>query len=344
MRDYFVIRIKKSLVGCLAISLGTLLAILVVLEVVLRTFWPQEYMIPTYMYSNQYVNWLFPNTTMVEEKPGRWKFTYVINSYGYRGKLVKPSNNYLKPNIVVLGDSYAFGEGVDEGAQYSAVLDRELNGQYDVINLGVPGWGLTQEIRRYFEFGILFNPKVVILQFHANDPVDNLSYPVTAVVDGRFVFRDDNQLELKRLNTLLADSFVQRLQVYNFVKYRLWRLYFSTQRTKLVAKKNAPNRDVAIPFEEINYVELLDLFVKSLSENKTHVLFVPVGQSLQRVPYIADSVKNIATKNAFFNVIETGEWFKGVEEYSSPEGHSWGEKAHRIIGRNLAKFIVDLAG
>jgi hypothetical protein len=147
MDDYFIIRIKKSLVGSLALLMATLLVILVVIEVVLRTAWPQEYMTPTYMYSEQYINSLFPNRTMVEEKPGQWKFTYAINSYGYRGKLVQPSNKYPKPNIIVLGDSFAFGEGVDEGAQYSAVLDRELNGQYDVINLAVPDWGLTQEIR-----------------------------------------------------------------------------------------------------------------------------------------------------------------------------------------------------
>jgi len=143
---------------------------------------------------------------------------------------------------------------------------------------------------------------------------------------------------------LLADSFVQRLQVYNFVKQRLWRFYFSAQRTQLVAEKNEPNRDVAIPFEEINYVKLLDLFVKSLTENETHVIFLPVGESLHRFPYIAEAVKKIAETNAFFKLVETGQWFKGVEDYSSPEGHAWGGKAHQIIGRNLAKFIIGLAG
>jgi hypothetical protein len=268
----------------------------------------------------------------------------VINSYGYRGKLVKPSNKYLKPNIVVLGDSYSFGEGVDEGAQYSAVLDRELNGQYDVINLAVPGWGLTQEIRRYFEFGILFNPRIVILQFVTNDPVDNLSYPVTTAVDGRFIFSDDHRVKLKRLNTFLADSWVQRSQVYNFVKQRVWELYFSSQRRKLVAEKKESNRDATIPFAEINYVKLLTLFVQRLSENETQLIFLPVGKSLHRFPYIAEAVKKIADTNAFFNLAETAEWFEGVEEYSSPEGHAWGEKAHRIVGRSLAKFITGLDG
>ena len=119
--------------GYLAILIATLLAMLVVFEIVLRTIWPQESM-SIHVFGTIH-NLVMPKTTMVEEKPGQWKFTYAINSYGYRGKLVKPSNKYLKPNIVVLGDSNSFGEGVNEGHQYSAVLDRELDGQYDVINL-----------------------------------------------------------------------------------------------------------------------------------------------------------------------------------------------------------------
>ena len=94
--------VKRPLMGYVAILIATLLAMLVVFEIVLRTIWPQESMSPTYMYSEQYITSLLPNTTVVEEKPGQWKFTYAINSYGYRGKLVEPSNKYLKPNIVVL--------------------------------------------------------------------------------------------------------------------------------------------------------------------------------------------------------------------------------------------------
>jgi hypothetical protein len=341
MRDYFVIRIKRALVGHLTILIATFVAMLVVFEVVLRTIWPQETMSPTYMYSDQYITSLLPATTMVEEKPGQWKFTYAINNYGYRGKLVKPSNKYPKPNIVVLGDSYSFGEGVEEGTQYSAVLDRELNGRYDVINLGVPGWGLTQEIRRYFEFGILFKPKVVILQFTSNDPVDNLSSPVTAVIDDRFEFTDENRPRVKRLSRLLADSSVQRLQIYNFVKQRVWRSYLIGERKKLVANQNSDGHS-GIPDEELIYVRLLELFAESVTENGIHLVFVPVAETLQKFPHIAETVKTLPKKNALFHLVETASWFEGVEDYSSPEGHLWGEKAHDIVGRNLAKFILSL--
>ena len=58
----------------------------------------------------------------------------------------------FKPNIVLLGDSYTFGFGVNDGNEFAAVMSRELSSDYNIINTGVGGWGLTQQIRRYYEF------------------------------------------------------------------------------------------------------------------------------------------------------------------------------------------------
>jgi hypothetical protein len=85
------------------------------------------------------------------------------------------------------------------------------------------------------------------------------------------------------------------------------------------------------------------LFAKSVTENGTHVLFIPVAETLQKFPHIAETVKTLPKRNALFHLVETGGWFEGVKDYSSPEGHLWGEKAHDIVGRNLAKFILSLA-
>jgi hypothetical protein len=344
MTGYVVLRISKSVIGSVAVVTASLAVVSLVAEIALRTIWPQEIMTPTYMYSEQYVNALYPNTEMVEEKAGHWRFTYTINSYGYRGRLVKPSNEYAKKNLVLLGDSYTFGEGVDDGDEYAAVLDRQLQGQLDVVNLGVPGWGLTQQIRRYFEFGILYKPAVVVLQFSANDPLDNLAYPVARIVDGRFVFEDDNRLKLKRLNKWLGRSPLQRLHVYNFMKQRLWRLYDAAQRSRLAVETNPARQGREIPFAEENHLKLLELFVASVTKAGTHVLFLPVGESLRRFAFIGDGVYEIAKKNDLFHVLDTAGWFAGVEDYSSPEGHAWGQKAHAIIGRNLAAFISGLDG
>ena len=36
---------------------------------------------------------------------------------------------------------------------------------------------------------------------------------------------------------------------------------------------------------------------------------------------------------------EVSDWFYGIENYNSAEGHAWGAKGHRIVGENLARIL-----
>src|SRR5580765_3695632 len=157
----------------------SVLGVLLAAEVLLRCFYPQESMFPRWQFSPRYCTQLYENTTMLHERPGRWRFRYTTNEYQYRGQAVPISNVYERRNIVVLGDSYTFGHGVNDGEEYPAILAGKLKEGFDVVNLGVGGWGLTQEIRRFYEFGVLYRPRAVVLQFSANDPRDDLVCPVT---------------------------------------------------------------------------------------------------------------------------------------------------------------------
>ncbi|HTY45531.1 MAG TPA: SGNH/GDSL hydrolase family protein [Patescibacteria group bacterium] len=81
--------------------------------------------------------------------------------------------------IIVLGDSFTFGEGVyDSEDLYTAVLQRRLNQRYrdvyknikiEVINLGVCGFTTLNELELLMYKGIRFQPDMVIVQFLSND-------------------------------------------------------------------------------------------------------------------------------------------------------------------------------
>ena len=168
---------------------------------------PQASLYPRWQYSAKYGKVLYKNTKMVHYMPGKWKFIYSINSYGYRGPLIPISNKYIKNNIVILGDSYAFGTGVNDGEEFSAIMQNRLRDKYDVINLSCGGYGLTQEIRRYYEFGQLYFPKFVILQFCSNDLDDNLMNCVTNVENARFVFTNTTNIA-SHINKYLSYSLI----------------------------------------------------------------------------------------------------------------------------------------
>jgi lysophospholipase L1-like esterase len=97
-----------------------------------------------------------------------------INSIGMRDV----ERSYAKPpgafRIVALGDSHTFGWGVAREETYPAVLEQMLrerfpDGEFEVWNLGVPGYNTVQEVRA-LELAIdRIEPDVVIVNYVDND-------------------------------------------------------------------------------------------------------------------------------------------------------------------------------
>jgi lysophospholipase L1-like esterase len=113
-------------------------------------------------------------------KPGshyEWQGIPVdINSHGLRG----PETTYEKPlgtyRILNLGDSVAMGWGVREEDTYGQQLESLLNQEgsddlrFEVINAGVPGWSLDNELAYLKAEGLKYEPDVVVLDLTiAND-------------------------------------------------------------------------------------------------------------------------------------------------------------------------------
>jgi hypothetical protein len=67
--------------------------------------------------------------------------------------------------IVIIGDSFMWGEGVANEETFASRLENNLSGT-EVINLGVHGYGTDQQRLRLHELGFRFEPDVVILGFY----------------------------------------------------------------------------------------------------------------------------------------------------------------------------------
>jgi hypothetical protein len=106
-------------------------------------------------------------------KPGshyEWQSISVdINSHGLRG----PETTYAKPagtfRILNLGDSVAMGWGVREEDTYGRRLESLLNEQsrggqrFEVINAGVPGWNVENELAYLQAEGLKYQPDLILL-------------------------------------------------------------------------------------------------------------------------------------------------------------------------------------
>ena len=107
-------------------------------------------------------------------------YTVFINRMGIRHAELAPESRPGTRRVIVLGDSFTFGQAVDDEALFSTQLERRLDQsqpgvKHEVINAGVPGYGTAQELlllRRLATAGVVGN--VYLLNLFTNDILDNL--------------------------------------------------------------------------------------------------------------------------------------------------------------------------
>ena len=196
----------KKIKFVIVITIISIFVFILLGEFYFRIFNPQGYLFPKLSYSEQYRKIAPPNTTIEHYVPPSRRY-YSTNKFGFRGEEIQQSNKYPKTNIVLLGDSYTFGIGCNDGAEFASVLADDLSEDFDIINTGSNGWGLTQQIRAFYEFGQLYYPEIVVILFSNNDPNDNLKDNCTKIKEERFIFKDfilDDNFSIYRLNKSLS--------------------------------------------------------------------------------------------------------------------------------------------
>ena len=307
-------------------------ACLIMGELAVRLLSPQMSEYPRSAFSPEYGFIAFPNTRIVQEVPGRWKHEYTTNRYGHRGTEVPLSNLYRTPNVVVLGDSFSFGTGVDDGDEFPAVMRKAFAGRAEVVNLSSPGWGLAQEIRRFYELGQLYQPRVVVLQFTGNDPADDVLNAVTDVVDGRFVFRDSTN-RVEGIKKYLSYSVIQKSQLYNLARsalYVRWR-----QAETAAAMENTGGK---LSEAARYHIRLLETFARDLRARGIKLVMIAVPQHLAHFPYIASKTRELQAAG-LMTYIEIMDWVGEDALDKAPDGGHWGPLTHRTIGEHLAQGI-----
>jgi lysophospholipase L1-like esterase len=205
-------------------------------------------------------------------KPGKYvvkapdrlsRYTVYINSMGIRDTELKPKLENGVRRMIILGDSFTFGQTADDETLFSTRLERNLNGsktgrQYDVVNAGVPGYGNGQELlllRRLAQTGIVAD--VYVLNLFTNDILDNLRLdyanrsqnPIQPgfVLDshGRLSFAHKPQNTLREGSNLVAARAPSGSKVFSIIRSKLRSLAQTNPRLIRFAHKLGVN--IAIP-------------------------------------------------------------------------------------------------
>jgi len=125
--------------------------------------------------SSAELGWVFPADTSGTYRSSGRHTPVVTNAWGLRGPAVGDS---MALRVLVLGDSYAFGWGLEDRDGFVRLLETGLRGQDPVqpvefINGGIPGFSIYQQIRmlEFVQARTDIHAVVATISL-ANDPID----------------------------------------------------------------------------------------------------------------------------------------------------------------------------
>lgn len=115
-----------------------------------------------------------PGQELVDRRNPHLSHRVRINRLGYRGPEIASDRFAVPYRLLLLGDSFTYGDFVDDEealpARLEALLSKRCPG-VEVINAGVPGSGIVTQ-KAMFERGLILEPDHVILVFSVNDITD----------------------------------------------------------------------------------------------------------------------------------------------------------------------------
>ena len=172
--------LKAELVKNIALSFVSTLVMVFLIEMVLRvtevvTSRTLEYAGPTLWRVNP--GPLLPGQTFTDRFKRSLPFRVSVNNLGFRGRDLPLLKRAGTVRVLCLGDSYTFGAYVDDvetwPAQLEVALRERLAGRdVEVLNAGISGFTIVDEMDFLTEHGLGLDPDLVVVGFVLNDLAD----------------------------------------------------------------------------------------------------------------------------------------------------------------------------
>jgi hypothetical protein len=135
------------------------------------------------------------------------------NSLGYRDREWTWDDVAGKHKIMVLGDSFVAGYGIEaQEDRMSNQLGRLLGDDYAVMTVAISGWGTRSEMCAGAHYPI--KPDTLILAYYVNDIEEMVQE----------LGRDEPEFDFVKIPDGCQKPLVENSYLYNFVYWRLYRL------------------------------------------------------------------------------------------------------------------------
>ena len=257
------------------------------------------------------------------------------NSIGIRGKTEYQYNKDKdKLRILVVGDSYTFGEEVSDNQTYPFYL-QELIPNSEVINLGMHGYGHDQMLIFLKEVGVKYNPDIIILGFIQDDMNRNM-VNFRDYAKPKFKL-NKNGIEL----TATPVSTPEKTLKWDWMRPRIIDVLSIIQHNykKRTGSYDKEKNDLtSLILTEIitqtEYIDAIPLFIylPTIPEITSTDLMVSGEKYLSDMCEASKKAKYFSTRPYFMNQLKKGVTFK-------ERGH-WGSVGNFTIATAIKQYLV----
>lgn len=197
--------------------------------------------------------------------------SFNTNSLGLRYKQLSIEKSTNEKRILVLGDSYVFGLGVEENETFCSKLEKHYStttNPVNFVNAGLIGTGPFHYAKLFFNLGTELNPDGVLICVYANDLQNCEPFPLNE----ELIYKDSiNRTGLKKIvYTLFPKIYILAGGVFQ-KKYTVFRSYDVEKEIKKrinsgsVSKEDYLRWKQKVPLEYIEAVKNAEMNIHSIS-------------------------------------------------------------------------------
>ena len=276
--------------------------------------------------------------------------------------------------ILVLGDSFTFGAGVEFEdtfvKQLESILRQKNDGKkYEVINAGVMGYGTDQEYYYLKEWGFKLKPDLVIVAFYIQNDVEDVMIGAInhyTVKDGYLFDLFEHKQKERRKNFLERNSRayeffedrVNNLLIKKGLKKKPWESSGIPLDMKFRLKKYPPKLEEAMNKTK-GFFKGIDSLEKHIG-GKSLILLIPgrnqvfegwwlkdldrfhENPSNYSITRINDELADFAKENKipFLDLLPSQREYEKKIDLFLPVDPHWNKEGHKLVAKTIYDFLV----
>lgn len=270
-----------------------------------------------------------------------------INKNGLRDRPHAYERQHNIERVLVLGDSFAWGYGVEEPERFSQLVEEDLD--IEVINAGVSGYSTDQELLWYQNEGVKYETDLVILVFTGNDIGDNDRQLVNNIYyKPKFVIEEGQLVPTGYPvpETDLQGRFIYSISQRSALAYFLVQRYFDLRSVYGRVKSNSdqatsPVADTQVEEEPFMLTIALMDEMRTIAESRKAKFMVVATDRWWNHPSeetYKDFINRLRAEGFLVLDVEAMPGFDS-EEMLIPDDNHWNTKGHEFAANWIKDFI-----